>query len=322
MSIAVGVIGAGVMGSDHARILQTETIGAHLAAVCDADADRAGTLGAPVVSDPLALINSDRIDAVVVASPDATHADLVQACLRAGKPVLCEKPLASSVDEAQRIIDAETHLGKRLVQVGYMRRFDPAYQEMQAVSASGAIGRAVLLHNSHRNAKAPDWFTGPMAITNSFVHEIDISRWLLGSEITSAQIVSGSQGDPLMITMLTDRDAIVSTEVFMNAAYGYHVHAELVGQSGSVVMQQPVQTQLNRALQHGHAWPENWIPRFRTAYVRQMNAWIRSISTGVAAGASAWDGFVASAIAEKLAPEVSSGRRVSFDFGQRPAIYT
>ena len=83
-----------------------------------------------------------------------------------------------------------------------------------------------------------------------------------------------------------------------------------------------MQTQLNRALQHGHAWPENWIPRFRTAYVRQMNAWIRSISTGVAAGASAWDGFVASAIAEKLAPEVSSGCRVSFDFGQRPAIYT
>ena len=75
-----------------------------------------------------------------------------------------------------------------------------------------------------------------MALTNSFVHEIDISRWLLGSEMRRAEVVAGPGGEPLMITMTTDRDEIVSTEVFVNAAYGYHVHAELVGQVAEALM--------------------------------------------------------------------------------------
>lgn len=309
------------MGSDHARILQTETIGAHLAAVCDSDADRAGTLGAPVVSDPLALINSDRINAVVVASPDAAHADLVQACLRAGKPVLCEKPLASSVDEAQSIIEAETRLGKRLVQVGYMRRFDPAYVEMKRAKDAGEIGAPVLLHNQHRNAAAPDWFTGPMAVTNSFVHEIDISRWLLGSELVSAVVHAAPGGDPLMITMETERGEIVSTEVFMNAHYGYHVHAQIVGRSGTVQMSQPAVTLTNSAGHHGHVYPENWVPRFRDAYRVQMNAWVRSVAAGEPVGASAWDGYVATAIAEQVVTALQTEGKAKLFLGARPELY-
>ena len=94
----------------------------------------------------------------------------------------------------------------------------------------------VLLHNTHRNAAAPDWFTGEMAVTNSFVHEIDISRWLLDAEPTLARISAAPGGDPLMITLETDRGAVVSTEVYMNARYGYHVHAQLVGREGTVEM--------------------------------------------------------------------------------------
>jgi len=75
-----------------------------------------------------------------------------------------------------------------------------------------------------------------MVLTNAFVHEIDISRWLIGSEMVSAHITAGPGGDPMIFTMRTDRDEIVSTEVFMNAAYGYHVHAELVGRSGTVAL--------------------------------------------------------------------------------------
>jgi len=110
-----------------------------------------------------------------------------------------------------------------------MRRFDSGYREMKRIMDEGAIGEVVLLHNVHRNVSAPAWFSEAMAVTNSFVHEIDISRWLIGSEMISARVEPASSGDPLKITMRTDRDEIVSTEVFMNAAYGYHVHAELVG---------------------------------------------------------------------------------------------
>src|SRR5271168_793478 len=123
------------MGSEHARLVRCETPGAHLAGVFDADAARAraAASGATVFSDPRSLIASDRVAAVIIASPDATHAELVLACLEAGKPVLCEKPLASSAAEALQVVEAEVARGRRLIQVGYMRRFDAAYQEMKRI---------------------------------------------------------------------------------------------------------------------------------------------------------------------------------------------
>lgn len=321
MSLAVGIIGTGVMGAEHARILQEETRGAHLSAVCDADPARAAVVGTATFSDPVALIRSDSVGAVIIASPDATHAALVAACLAVGKPVLCEKPLAATTAEARAIIDAELALGLRLVQVGYMRRFDPAYEEMLAARIAGTLGQAMILHNIHRNVSAPDWFVGAMPITSSFVHEIDISRWLLGSEMATGQVTAGPGGEPLMITMTTDRGEIVSTEVFMNATYGYHVHAELVGRSGSIAMAQPSLTRSNLGLRHGHAWPENWVPRFKDAYRRQMNAWVQGVKTGKPTGASAWDGYLASAIAERLAGAMARGQAATFDFGPTPALY-
>lgn len=323
MTLSVGVIGLGVMGAEHLRLLREETAGVKVTAICDADPDRAARLteDASLFADPMALIASDKVEAVVVASPDATHADLALACLAAGKHALCEKPLATSAVEALQVVDAEVALGRRLLQIGYMRRFDPAYVEMKRVADEGGIGSPVLLHNVHRNAAAPDWFTGPMAVTNSFVHEIDISRWLLGSDLVSAIVHSAPGGDPLLITMETDKGEIVSTEVFMNAHYGYHVHAQLVGRTGTVQMAQPSATVTNSGLHHGHEWPENWVPRFRDAYRVQMTAWVRSVATGSPAGASAWDGYVATAVAEQVVTALEPGTKAKLFLGARPALY-
>lgn len=323
MTLSVGVIGLGVMGAEHLRLLREETAGVHVTAICDADTERAGhlSLGAAVFSDPMAMIASNEVEAVVIASPDATHAGLALACLEVGKPALCEKPLAISADEALRVVDAEVAFGRRLLQVGYMRRFDPAYTEMKLVAQAGGIGAPVLLHNVHRNAAAPDWFTGPMAVTNSFVHEIDISRWLLGSELISAIVHAAPGGDPLLITMETDKGEIVTTEVFMNAHYGYHVHAQLIGRTGTVQMSQPSATMVNRNRLHGHVYPDNWVPRFRDAYRVQMNAWVRSIMSGQPAGASAWDGYVATAVAEQIVTALQTGSKAQLFLGARPEIY-
>ena len=322
MSVGVGVVGTGVMGSEHARLLRREAPGAHLAGVFDADPDRAraAAAGAVVFSDPRSLIASERIEAVVIASPDATHAELTLACLEAGKPVLCEKPLASTAAEALRVVQAEVALNRRLIQVGYMRRFDPGYQEIKRIKDEGGVGATALLHNVHRNARAPEWFTGSMAVTNSFVHEIDISRWLTGSEMVSAHVAAGPGGDPLIITMQTDRDEIISTEVFMNAAYGYHVHAELVGRSGTVALAPPSITLRNRDGAGGHSYPENWVPRFADAYRRQMVEWVRFVKSGAPVGASAWDGYVASAIAEQVAAALSEAREATLTYAPRPPL--
>ena len=137
MTIRVGLIGAGIMGADHAKILSRDLPGVTLQYVCDADglraksvADANGAIHA--VTDPLAVIAGKDVDAVLIASPDHTHAALTKACIELGKPVLCEKPLSPNSAECLDVIAAEVKAGRRLVQVGFMRRFDPAYVEMKA----------------------------------------------------------------------------------------------------------------------------------------------------------------------------------------------
>ena len=136
-----------------------------------------------------------------------------------------------------------------------------------------------------------------MAVTNSFVHEIDISRWLTGSEMVSAHVASGPGGDPLMITMRTDRDEIVSTEVYMNARLRLSCPRRTGGSAKERVALAPSSA---HATQQGPHWrslyPDNWIPRFADAYRRQLTDWISAVATGTPVGASAWDGYVASAI--------------------------
>ena len=108
------------------------------------------------------------------------------AAIAAGKPVFCEKPLATTQEACLRIIEAEVAFGRRLVQVGYMRRYDAAYRALKAVVDSGEIGAPLLMHCAHRNPSVPAHYTREMAITDTAVHEIDMVRWMFGEEIVAA----------------------------------------------------------------------------------------------------------------------------------------
>ena len=326
--IKVGVIGAGVMGGEHARLLRDEVRGTELVAVADQNINAARAAagdGGTAYRDGMELIADERVEAVLVASPDATHYTLVEACIAAQKPVLCEKPLAMSADESLELVRQEAATGRRLVDVGFMRRFDPAYRELKAQLESGALGRPRIVHNQHRNATAPEWFTANMALTNSAVHEIDISRWLLGDEYTTGRIMQApaaegsAKGDPVLITFETAGGPLVSTEVFMNAQYGYHVQCEIAGSLGNALMAHPDLTRLRRERSEQGRFPANWIPRFAEAYRLQDQAWINALETGERDGlASAWDGFVATFVAEKLVEAAESGAVVALDLPQRP----
>jgi len=134
--LSVGVIGAGRMGSCHAVNVHRYVKGARVAAIYDLDQARAGQVAAECGSarafqDPVQLIQDVGVDAVVIASPDPTHAEFVHECLRHHKPVLCEKPLATTAAEAQKLIEAEQALGRRLIAVGFSRRFDPRHAAVQ-----------------------------------------------------------------------------------------------------------------------------------------------------------------------------------------------
>lgn len=328
MSLGVAVIGAGVMGADHARIIRTETAGAHLVGVADADLARAehAAAGARAVVDGVELIRSPDVDAVIVASPDPTHASLTLAAIEAGKPVLCEKPLAVTPEDCLAICTAEAAAGRKLVHVGFMRRFDPAYREMKAAIDGGSLGPVRLLHCLHRNQQVPDWFEPHMAITNSFVHEIDICRWLLGSEFVGATVIPSTSasydplGDPLLIVLEAESGAVVSTEVTMNAEYGYHVHAEALCTKGSTEMAEPARTLTRVDAAQRSAYPPNWIPRFGDAYRIQARAWVEAIAAGTvdAQAASAWDGAVATILAEQIVVALRTRQRVSLELPKRP----
>lgn len=332
MTVSVGVIGTGVMGADHARTLSSLVAGVKLQALTDADKARAKAVAdetgaAMVAADPMALINDSSIDAVVIASPDNTHRELTLACIAAGKPVLCEKPLAPTASECLDVVAAEVKCGRRLVQVGYMRRFDPAYVEMKAKLQSGDLGRPLFFHCVHRNLAAPPWFDSKMAITNSAVHELDIARWLFEQELASIQVFQPVTSDPnatvrpVFLVMETADGQLVNVENNNNGGYGYDVRGELACERGSVSLMAPNNSEVSCNLMQGTRYPEDWRPRFANAYRLQLQAWVKSIETGKPVGASAWDGYAASAVGEAGLAALASGQRAKIVLEPRPAFY-
>jgi myo-inositol 2-dehydrogenase / D-chiro-inositol 1-dehydrogenase len=324
--IKVGVIGTGIMGTDHARILSRSISGATVGAVFDVDAGRAAAAadGARVLDDPLSLIKDSDVDAVLIASSDETHEEFVLAALTASKPVLCEKPLAPDVAGCLRIVDAEASSGQRLVSVGFMRRYDTGYVELKRTLDRGAIGAPLLLHCVHRNVSAPEWFRGDMVITNSSGHEIDIARWLLGDEIAAITVHrprrSDELVDPVLLVLETASGVVVDVEVFVNARYGYDVRCELVGERGTVTLVPDAPALLRRDGVASSPLSADWRDRFADAYRRELQDWVHGVRAGQARGATAWDGYVATAVAHAGVAALGGGQ-TPVELAPKPQLY-
>ena len=210
MTLNVGVIGTGKIGQEHIRRLTEALAGARVVAVSDADAVRAKEVAAKVAAAKAyptgeELIAAKDVDAVIVASWGDTHAAYVLAAIKAGKPVFCEKPMATTEADCSAIIDAEAAFGRRLVQVGFMRRFDAQYRAMKEAIQKGAIGLPLMFHSVHRNASSPAHFKATMAITDTAVHDIDIARFVLDDEPVAIAVKApranrraGGVADPLL----------------------------------------------------------------------------------------------------------------------------
>jgi myo-inositol 2-dehydrogenase/D-chiro-inositol 1-dehydrogenase len=322
MTVRVGVIGAGLMGSTHVRVLNASVPAAEVVVASDAIAASAERIareaGVPNTStDALEVIHDPGVDAVVIASPAQTHEPFVLACLEAGKPVLCEKPLAATAEAAWRVLEAEAALERPLVQVGFMRRFDPAYRDLKARLDGGEIGAPVLLHCAHRNPTVPAGFGSEMILTDSVVHDVDTARWLLGQEIVSVSVLTprptrnapaGVQ-DPQLVILETDAGVLVDVEAYVNAQYGYDIRCEIVGESGTLALPP-----------HGTQVPTGFQERFASAYVHELQAWVASIESGAAPGARAWDGYAASVVSEAAVESLRTGRSAEVRLAARPDL--
>ena len=333
MTIRIAVIGAGLMGADHAKIVAEDMPGTSLQVVCDMDAGRAKTVAdacgaADVASDPQAVIARGDVDAVIVASPDFTHTPLSLACIAAGKPVLCEKPLSQKSAECVQVMQAEQAAGRRFVQLGFMRRFDQSYIEMRRALTEGRIGRALMMHNFHRNVATPAAdFTGAMAITNSAPHEFDVVRLVLGTEYASISAWQPKRSDalvaPVVMVLETVDAQVVNIEINNNAAYGYDVRAELVGEAGSIAMNHVAYTRLDQGLGQSLGYDADWRSRYHEAYVRQNRAFTGFVKTGVfpEIASSAWDGYAAAVVAEAGVRALAEGRKTPVEMMNKPEFY-
>lgn len=332
MTLNIAIIGSGIMGSDHVRIFVNEVPGVNVVALVDADEARArmtaDALGITHIGkDPEAVIHDKAVDAVVIAAPDQFHAPLTLACIAAGKPVLCEKPLSPDIKECLAILAAEEKGGRHLVQVGFMRRFDPSYAEMKAILASGSIGKALLFHCFHRNVSAAYSFEPEMAITNSAPHEFDVARWMMDTEFTAVSVfrpggASAPKTVPVIMVLETAHGQLVNIEVNINAGYGYDVRGELVGEKGTVFLRNPPPTESNVDLKQFTNYPKDWRPRFAEAYRRQNIAWVKSLETGKPnIGASAWDGYCSTLVAAAGVEAMQVQKRVQITPITKPKFY-
>jgi myo-inositol 2-dehydrogenase/D-chiro-inositol 1-dehydrogenase len=334
MTIRVGVIGTGGIGTDHATKLATTISGSTVSVVTDVNRARAEEVaarleGASVADDGLALIRSDDVDAVLVTSIGETHAAFVLACIEAGKPVMCEKPLAPTTRECEQILAAEVAFGRRLVIVGYMRRYDPGYRQVKATLDGGTIGEPLILHNIHRNPTVPESFTSFMTMTDSMIHEVDTSRWLLGEEITAVQVIPPRRTpkafahlqDPQFAVFTTESGILSTVEFFANCQYGYDVRCELVGTLGTASLTNPVTATTIAGGVEVQPVAPSWRVRFGDAYSAELQAWISGLQVGECVGPSAWEGYAATKVVEVGVEAISTGQRMPIELIEKPALY-
>ena len=341
--LRVGVIGVGTMGADHAERLAHRIAGAELVAVSDPDTARAEQLaarfdGVRSVADPLDLVASEDVDAVLIASPGRVHEEQVLACLEHGRYTLCEKPLTMDSESSLRVVEAEQKGGRPLVQVGFMRRFDPDYARMKTVLDSGELGRTLLLHNVHRNKSVPDpSFRSEMIVRDSLVHEVDVARFLFGQEVTEVTVLSPAPTraaqpgvvDPQVALFRMEGGGLVTSEVFVNSQVGYEVRCEAVAERGTVTVgRNGAGLSTTRATGDSAAGPGLWggvVPgdyreRFATAYDLEVQAWVDASRRGEVVGPTTWDGYAATAVCEAGMESLRTGSPVRVELADRAAL--
>lgn len=318
--LKVAVLGVGMMGSFHVDALSKRVRGATVTVVNDYLADKAAEVGeqvgARVEDDPIAAINDSEVDAVLIASPGDAHAEQLNACLDRGVPVLCEKPLTTDIASAYAIVQKEKGLGKQLIQVGFMRRFDPEYAALRKLITDGGLGKPLMVHCTHRNPAVGDHFNSEFMIRDSVVHEVDSVRFLLGEELTSIEVIKGAATgsaphgthDPMLVIFETESGVIVTDEIFVRSGVAYEVRTEVVGETGSafIGLDQNLQTKSTDGRWGGTMTP-SFVERFGQAYDIELQRWVDAAKTGTIDGASAWDGYAAVAVCDAGVQALRSG---------------
>ena len=330
--LGMALIGSGRMGSFHGATVSQRLPGAHLVAVADpapgaADAlasalhaDRSYTDAAQVWADP-------DVDAVLIAAPARFHADLIVAAAEAGKSVFCEKPMALSLTDAERAIDAARAAGVAL-QVGFNRRFAPDWQAARALLDAGQIGAPRLLRSLTLDPGGfdPARVAPDTIFIETLIHDFDTLRFLNpGAEAVEVYAVADALVEPdwrdrglldtAVVTVRFDNGAVGIAEGCFEAAYGYDVRGEVFGPGGMTTLGDGRRSTMTFSGAAGRITEtvRGDQELFAGAYTAELAAFVDAVRTGTPPPVTGEDARAALEIALAAAESVRAGRPVRID---------
>jgi myo-inositol 2-dehydrogenase/D-chiro-inositol 1-dehydrogenase len=330
--VGVALIGSGRMGSFHGETVSRRLPGARLVAVADpapgAAGELAGRLGADRAYTDAAQVWADpEVDAVVIAAPARFHAGLVVAAAQAGKGVFCEKPMAVTLADADRAIDAARAAGV-VLQVGFNRRFAPDWAAARALLDAGRIGTPRLLRSVTRDPGGfdPSRVAPDTIFLETLIHDFDTLRFLNpGAEAVEVYTVADALVEPAWrdrglldtatVTVRFDNGAIGTAEACFETSYGYDVRGEVLGSGGLATMGDGRRTGMvfsgtaGRTVETAHSDQE----LFAAGYTAELAAFVDAVRAGTPAPVTGEDARAALAIALAAAESVRAGRPVRID---------
>ena len=316
--LGVGVVGVGEMGKRHAENLRRRVPEARLIAIADAAEDRARQVAAELEIEHSygsleAMLENKDVEAVLIATPDKFHAQAIEIAARAGKDILCEKPLALNLADAHAALAAVSKAGRRL-QIGFMRRYDPAYAAAMKRIEAGEIGTPVIFKSVGRDKDEPPLAAYQSALNgmifyNSTIHDFDLARWLMRDEVANVHAYTttairpevAKYGDVVasVVNLQYRQGAIGNCESYVQAVYGYDVRTEVVGSKGSIFIGSLEQIPAVFLTARGgeQTLADHFLTRFADAYLEQVRDFVQIILSDRAPRVSGEDGLKALAIA-------------------------
>ena len=329
MTIRFGVIGAGRIGKVHAKTIASNPK-AKLSYIADAlpqaAQDLAAQHGAQVASVEQIFAAAD-VDAVLIGSPTGFHAEQIQAAAKAGKAIMCEKPVSLSVEMIEatlKVVEAK----KATLMIGFNRRFDPHFAEVERRIRRGDVGAIEMLTVISRDPAPPpaSYVKGSGGLfRDMMIHDFDMARFLMGEEFVVVQALGsalvdkaiGEAGDvdtaAVQMQTATGRIAVITNS--RRATYGYDQRVEVHGSKGMVHAKNVHETTvevLNQAGCQADPIQNFFIERYGAAYANELNTFIAAVESGNRdPRPSGHDGLQAQKLADAATASWQTGKPVT-----------
>lgn len=311
----IGLLGCGRIGQVHARSI-SQINGATITAVADAFAEPAQALARRTgaeIAEPLALIESPDVDAVIIGTPTDTHYELIHAAARAGKAIFCEKPVDLSSERIRDCIASVEQSGVPFL-TAFNRRFDPNFSDLETRLRQGQIGEVEIITIQSRDPSPP-----PISYIESsgglfrdmMIHDLDMARFLMGEEFTRIYAVGAALVDPEIgkagdvdtaaVTLTTASGKICQITNSRRANYGYDQRIEVHGSGGMLRAENVHETTVEMATAAGFTKAPAqhfFLERYEAAYQAEMRHFIDAIARGASPSPDIYDGLKAQLLAD------------------------